>query len=52
MTLDELMDKLTELKDNNYGELIVAISDEDLKECTSCKVELSSDGVGKFIELS
>lgn len=52
MTLNELIDRLNEIKNNGYGELIVAISDEDLKEVEHCQLSLSSDGVGKFVELS
>nr|DAE46892.1 MAG TPA: hypothetical protein [Caudoviricetes sp.] len=50
MTLNELIDRLAQLRNDGYDNLIVASEDEDgLKRIDSAEVELSVDGVGKYI---
>lgn len=50
MTLNELIDRLAQLREDGYDNFVVAsIDGGDLQEVDSAEVEFSIDGVGKYI---
>lgn len=53
MTAEELLDRLKDIVEiERYPKLIVATRTESgEEEITDCKIELSTDGVGKYVLL-
>ena len=50
MTVDEMIEKLSRIKHNGYGKLLVAIpNDSGEIEAMSCRITLSEDGVGQYV---
>ena len=52
MTVNELIETLSQIKENGYGMLPVAIKDDGvLGEANLCEIKVSDDTVGLYVEL-
>ena len=52
MTVNELIEALTQIQENGYGKLPVAIKDYGiLCETMSCEIKVSDDTVGLYVEI-
>lgn len=52
MTVNELIETLSQIKENGYGKLPVAIKDDGvLREANICEIKVSDDTVGLFVEI-
>ena len=52
MTVNELIKVLTQIQENGYGKLPVAIKDYGiLCETMRCEIKVSSDTVGLYVEI-
>ena len=52
MTVNELIEKLTQIQEKGYGKLPVAIKDYGiLCETMNCEIKVSNDTVGLYVEI-
>ena len=52
MTVNELIETLTQIKENGYGKLPVAFKDYGkLFEADNCEIKVSDDTVGLYVEI-
>lgn len=52
MTVNELIETLTQIQENGYGKLPVAIKDCGiLGEANNCEIKVSDDTVGLYVEI-
>ena len=52
MNVNELIETLSQIKENGYGKLPVAIKEDDtLGEANLCEIKVSDDTVGLYVEI-
>lgn len=52
MTVNDLIKTLTQIQENGYGKLPVAVKDYGvLCEANTCEIKVSNDTVGLYVEI-
>ena len=52
MTVNELIETLSQIQENGYGKLPVAIKEDGiLGEANNCEIKVSDDTVGLYVEI-
>ena len=52
MTVKELIETLSQIQENGYGKLPVAIKEDGiLGEANNCEIKVSDDTVGLYVEI-